>query len=188
MTSDMEKAPPEQSGALTNMAKQAEHNTRGDIGLATELLRALVALPAARVVHHTAQIDPRDLHDDRHRTILTSLDGQARRLIDAEQAHAPVPATMLQLDLQQSGDLAKPHVASLLIDVATGTPAPEPMIDDIIAGLKYSRLRRACETAGNALVTAAGSGSRDDVATAIANAIWLPGLAQRAGLGGSADE
>lgn len=147
-----------------------------------DLLRALFAAPAATVCTTVTGMDRADLHNEHCRTILDVLARRARRQLDAGDGTHPVPPTVVQLDLQQSGALAVDAVRTVLLDTVTGNPAPVVCLPDLLAGLRHTRLRRACVTVGEALADAGRSGTIDALIRALTHLTALLELGRRAGI------
>lgn len=173
--------PGESTRELNNTRAGIDHNAT-EAGAITELLRALLAAPAACVLAAVEDLDRHDVYDDHHRIILDALTELARQQVTAGDESHPVPVTAVQLDLQRSGVLSHGRVAPLLIEATTGTPAPLVWLPALIDGLRRARLRRAVITVAGALAEAGRTGAVDDLTTALLHLPQLMDVARRAGI------
>lgn len=150
--------------------------------LETEFLRALLALPARRVLTVLDGLEPNDIHHPHHRLILDAVARCARKQINDREGNQPVPPTAVQLDLTRAGTLDHPDVRAVLLDVTAGVnPVPDCWVTDLAAELRLHRLRRALTTVGESLISAAHGGT-DELTRTLAHLPALLGLARRAGI------
>ena len=173
--------PGESTRELNNTWAGIDHNAT-EARATMELLRALLAAPAACDLAAVEDLDRHDVYDDHHRIILDALTELARQQVTAGDESHPVPVTAVQLDLQRSGVLSHGHVAPLLIEATTGTPVPLVWLPDLIDGLRRARLRRAVITVAGALAEAGRTGAVDDLTTALLHLPQLMDVARRAGI------
>ena len=173
---------PGESTRELDITRAGIHHNATEARATTELLRALLAAPSACVLAVVEDLDRHDIYDDHHRIILDALTELARQQVTAGDESRPVPVTAVQLDLQRSGALSHGHVASLLIEAATGTPAPLIWLPDLTGGLRRARLRRAAITVAGSLAEAGRTGAVDDLAAALSYLPQLMDVARRAGI------
>lgn len=192
MTSRNDTAPgrPPGAGDTTHSHQQDTthpgHIHRLDGQVATAFLFAALTTSTTAVVAVAGTLAGHDFPHPHQWTLWQAIARRAGHQVTTDGAHLPVPAETVLGDLQAAGQ-ATPEVRTLLLDAIDGNragiPLPATALHDLADQLRHGRLRRACITAGTALVDAARDGGTAEITRALNHILThMPKVATRAGL------
>lgn len=170
------------TGASFNTESASYDTTAPSVVTSMEdvFLRALFALPSAQILTVIASLEAEDIYRPHHRIVFDALIRRARAQNNRGSGTQAVDPVVVQQDLMRDGSLD--IVKSVLLNVVTGDPLPAAWVDDLAAGLRGNRLRRACLTVGEALIQAGRTGGHADLVRTLGYLPSLFILARRAGL------